>query len=112
HARVAGGWRGPAAGLPPGVAAVGVEVVGDLAHRAVDRPTVGPEAGGAGFGEAGEHVLHVGRRGLGAVAPPHHHGRVAHLAVGDPAHLVLVVPVGEAGRLAQLAALLAAAVPR
>ena len=50
-----------------------------------------------------EHVREVlvGRRR--AVVLPHDHGHPAHLAVGHPADVVFVVPLREAGRLAEVA---------
>ena len=80
-----------------------VEVVGDLAHD----PVVGPAAGAEDLvghpAELGPHVVEIGLGGFGAVVAPDDHGDVADLAVGDPADVVLVVPGGEAGRLAQFA---------
>ena len=43
------------------------------------------------------------RGGLDAVRPPDHHRRVADLAVGDPADLVVEVPLRQLSRLAELA---------
>ena len=40
---------------------------------------------------------------LDAVLAPDHHRRVADLAVGDPADLVVEVPLGQLSRLAELA---------
>ena len=49
------------------------------------------------------HVGEVVRRRVDAVPAPHHHRRVADLALGDPAHVVLVEPVGDLGGLAEVA---------
>jgi hypothetical protein len=76
-------------------------VVGDVAHVVVD-----PELAEAGRRHLAEAMVHVGDvtgRGLGPVPPPHHHGHGADLALGDPAHVVLVVPGGEARGAAEIA---------
>ena len=82
---------------------MGVEVVRDLTHDGVDVEPVGPEALGANPLELVEHVgpLIFGR--LGAVLLPHDHRHITDLAIGDPAHVVLVVPRRDARRLAELA---------
>ena len=53
-------------------------------------------------GQLSQHVLDVvfGRRGT--VVLPHHHRHPAHLAVGHPAHVVLVVPFRQTRRLAEV----------
>ena len=83
---------------------MGVEVVGDLAHDRVERPGTGTENLVGDPPQMAEHVVAHGVRRIGGVAAPHHHGHATDLAVGHPAHVVLVVPGGEAGGLAQLAA--------
>ena len=93
-------------------AGVGVVVVGDVAHVVVD--VVAVEHRGGDAGELAVHVGEVVRRRVDAVPAPHDHRRVADLALGDPAHVVLVEPVGDLGGLAQVAAvgLLAPGHPR
>lgn len=81
-----------------------VEVVRDLTHDAVGGPGPGTEHLVGHPAQLIEHVVkHVLGR-LHGVLAPHDHGNGTHLALGDPAHLVLVVPGGEPCRLAQVAA--------
>ena len=75
-------------------------VVGDVAAMAVDDPA--REMLGRGALEGGRHVRDLVGRRIDAVPPPHHHRHVAELAVGDPAHVVLVMPLRKAGGLAQV----------
>jgi hypothetical protein len=42
-------------------------------------------------------------RGVRVVSFPDHHRHEAGLALGDPAEVVLVIPLGEARRLAEFA---------
>ena len=83
---------------------MGVEVVRDLAHDPVNRPFALTEAGVGHPRQLGHHVLDgvLGRRRT--VVLPHDHGHAADLAVGHPAHVVLVVPLRQARRLAEVAA--------
>src|SRR5438067_8248219 len=97
-----------AAHPPVGIARVGVEVVGDLAHDGVDMEAAFAESLRADALQSGEHVRPLLVWGLGPVTLPHDHGHHADLAVGHPAHVVLVVPGREAGRLAQFAMIAAA----
>src|SRR5579871_274518 len=82
---------------------MGMEVIGYLAHHPVDRELLVSETGRGDASEFLQHVLDLvlGRRR--AVLAPHDHRHVTHLAVGDPADVVLVVPRRHSGRLAQLA---------
>src|SRR5690606_7906656 len=75
-------------------AGVGVPVVGDVAHVVVDVVAVEDTVGH--LGQPPRHVVAVLVGDVGAVPAPHHHGRRADLAVGDPAHVVLVIPGGDA----------------
>ena len=97
------GQRGHQASFRPRVAGVGVEVVRDLAHDPVVGPHTLAQDPVGHLAEAGQHVVDVGLGGLVAVLLPHHHRHAAHLAVGHPARVVLVVPLGDPRRLAQLA---------
>jgi hypothetical protein len=83
---------------------VGVEVVGDAAHHRVDAEGAVTEAGGGDLGQAGQHVLALGGRRVGAVAAPHHHRRAADQALRHPAAVVLVEPGGHLLGRAQRAA--------
>src|SRR5713101_5292224 len=80
-----------------------VKVVGDLPHHWIDRERIRPELLDRDSLQHGEHVrtLVVSRRRSALL--PHDHRHVADLTIGDPAHIVLVIPRGEASRLAQLA---------
>ncbi len=82
--------------------AVGVVVVGDVAHVVVDVALAAENAGGD-LAQQRVHVGHVLGGRLGAVVAPHHHGHVADVALGDPADVVLVVPGRDPGRPAQVA---------
>lgn len=82
---------------------MGVEVIRDLAHDAVVVPPVLAEATGGGFAEASKHVVDFVILRFSPVLAPDHHRRVADFAVGHPANLVFVVPMGQPGRLAELA---------
>ena len=66
--------------------------------------TPAPSRSSATSAQLGQHVLDLGLGRLVAVLLPDHHGHVAHLAGRHPADVVLVEPLGDAGRLAQLAA--------
>jgi hypothetical protein len=78
-----------------------MEVVGDIAHVAVD-PELAETLGGH-LAKPGVHVteLLVGR--LGTVRAPDDHRHLADVALGDPADLVLVIPGGDARGLAEIA---------
>src|SRR4029077_6847636 len=69
---------------------VGVIVVGDVAHVAVD--VVLAELGGRDLTQSLPHVGHVLGRRRGAVPAPDHHRHLADLALRDPADVVLVKP--------------------
>ena len=88
---------------PLGITGVSVEVIGDLAHLAVVAPATCPESSVSRFAETFEHEVDRCLVWIDAMHPPDHHGRVADLAVSDPAGLVLEVPRGQLRRLAQLA---------
>src|SRR5437870_4015065 len=84
--------------LWPGVRVV---VVGDVAHV-----TVHPELAEPRRGDLAQSLAHVGDVRLGrrgAVKPPDHHGRLADLALGDPADLVLEEPGRELQGPAEIA---------
>src|SRR5690348_13036009 len=101
---------GDARRLPPGTGteepalgpAVGVVVVGDVAHVIVDVALAAEHAGGD-LPQQGVHVALVLGGWLGAVVAPHHHGHVADVALRDPADVVLVVPGRDLRRPAQVA---------
>jgi hypothetical protein len=82
-------------------AAVGVVVVGDIAHVVVDVDAA--KVGRGYFAEAGVHVGELSRWRLGAVAAPDDHRRLADLALRDPADVVLVVPRRDPRGRTQLA---------
>src|SRR5258708_2584298 len=64
----------PAQAEPPvRIASVGVEVVGDLPHDAIDRPLPRTEAGVSHPRQLGQHVAEVTIGGRSAVALPHDH---------------------------------------
>jgi len=76
-----------------------------LTHHPIDPHLLAIEPLLGGRGETTEHVLDVGGRRLHTMALPYDHRRRACLAIGYPAHVVLVVPVGETSRLTQLASI-------
>lgn len=80
---------------------MGVVVRGDRAQVVVD-PQLAVEVTGDDLGQPtvqlGAHVIGRGR----IVGAPHDHRHRAALALGDPAQLVIVEPLGEWRRLAQL----------
>src|SRR5712692_5302182 len=81
---------------------VRMPVIRDVAHVVVH--VVLAHLGGGDVVQARPHVLEMlGGRDL-AVPAPDHHGHVAHVALGDPAHLVLVIPVRHADGAAEIAA--------
>jgi hypothetical protein len=82
---------------------MGVEVVGDLAHVPVDGPAALAEACVGDPGQLGHHVRDVVVGGHRPMMLPDHHRDIADLTVGYPADVVLVVPGGDAGRLAEVA---------
>ena len=84
---------------------MGVEVIGDLTHDPVEGPSALAEATVRRISQPVEHVGHSLVRGISAVLAPHHHWGVAHLTVSDPAGVILEVPVGQLGCLAELAEL-------
>jgi hypothetical protein len=81
---------------------MGVEVIGDLAHLAVDGEVVSPETGRGDPFEMGQHVGQVSIPWPCAVVAPHNDGNTTGLTIGDPADLVLVVPLGHPSRFAEL----------
>ena len=82
---------------------MGMEVIRDLAHLAVVAPPTCPESSVRRFAEPFKHEVDRRLVRISAMDPPHHHGRVADLAVCDPAGVVLEVPGGQLRGLAQLA---------
>ena len=80
-----------------------VEVVGDLAHHAVDRPVVLTEHLVGNTAEMPEHRFELVCGRFGAMAAPDDHGDLTYLARGYPAQVVGVVPGGQLRRFAQLA---------
>jgi hypothetical protein len=85
---------------PAGRARVRVPMVG-MPALGVDVPLVAVALGGDPLEVREEDRLLAGVRQ--AVGPPHDHRRHAHHAVGDPAVLVLEMPVGDPLRVAQQA---------
>ena len=85
------------------IAPVGVEVVGDLAHDPIDRPAAVAEAGVGHPGQLRQHVRHIVVGRHRPMMLPDHHRDVADLAVGHPAHVVLVVPRRDVRRLTEVA---------
>ena len=81
-----------------------MEVIGDLSHHLVDGEAAVPETSGRDRSQLSDHVVEDVVRRFDAVLLPHDHRDVADLAVGDPAHVVLVVPRRDARRLAQFTA--------
>src|SRR6266567_5231690 len=82
---------------------VSVEVVRDIAHVAVH-----PELADLRRGYLAQtlaHVRDVRLRGSRAVEAPHHHRRLADLALGDPADVVLEEPGRQFQGAAQVAVL-------
>lgn len=79
-----------------------MEMVGNLTHDPVNGGTTDPEAAIAGPGQALHHVIHVGIQRLSSVPFPHDHRRGTHLAVGHPADIILEVPMGVTGGLAEV----------
>src|SRR5882724_899321 len=82
---------------------VRVEVVGDVAHV-----TVHPELAEPCRGDLAQflaHVRHVSFGRRGAVEAPHDHWRLADLALGDPADVVLEEPRRHLQSLAKVAVL-------
>jgi hypothetical protein len=82
-------------------AGVRVVVIRDVAHVAID-PEL-PELLCGDFTQAVAHVLDVHRWRRHPVVPPDDHGHVAHVALGDPADVVLVIPTRHALGTAQIA---------
>ena len=64
-----------------------------------------PEPLGRHLDESVLHVRSLVVRRIDAVGTPDHHRRGAPLALGDPAHVVLVEPRRDPRRLAQLTVL-------
>ena len=95
--------RQPVAEEPALRSGVRVVVVRDVAHVVVD---VVLERRSASATTSARRVVHVrqrlGRR-VGAVDPPDDHRDGADLALRDPAHVVLVEPLGDPRRLAEIA---------
>src|SRR5437867_3103574 len=80
---------------------VGVEVVGDVAHVPV-HPELTKLRGGD-LAQALAHVRDVRLRRRRAVEAPDHHRRLADLALGDPADVVLETPQGQLQGAAEVA---------
>ncbi len=76
-----------------------------LTHHPIDPHLLAIEPLLGSRGETSEHVLDVGGRRVHTMALPYDHGSRACLAIRYPAHVVLVVPVGETSRFTQLAAI-------
>ena len=85
--------------LRPGVRVV---VVRDVAHVVVD-VVIKLEVGVDDHRQLRVHVRELLGRRVHTVAPPHDHRHRADLTLGDPAHVVLVEPLGDARGLAQVA---------
>ena len=84
-------------------ASVGVIVVRDVSHVVVYVDIA--ELGGGNLAQPLVHVSEVLARRLGTMKPPNDHRDLAHVTLGDPADLVLVIPGGDARRSAEIAAL-------
>jgi hypothetical protein len=69
---------------------MGVVVVGDIAHVAVDPELA--QSRRRHLPEPGPHVREVGRRRGYTMVAPDDHGDVTDIAFGDPADVVLVIP--------------------
>ena len=85
-------------------AGVRVVVVGDIAHVVVYVVLVVEVF----RDDEGQTLVHVGELSLGRrdpVAPPDHHRNGADLTLRDPADVVLVEPLGDPSRLAEIAIL-------
>src|SRR6266850_1581054 len=82
--------------------AVGVVVVGDVAHVVVDVALA--DLLGRYLAQARVHVGEVLGGRLGAVVAPDHHGHRADLTLGDPADVVFVEPRGDARGATEIAA--------
>jgi hypothetical protein len=82
---------------------VRVEVVGYLAHHAVDRPVPLPENLVGNASEMPEHRFELVCGRFGAMAAPDDHGDLTYLALGYPAQIVGVEPRGQLRRFAELA---------
>ena len=77
-------------------------VVGDVAHQIVDPDRAEVRRGN--LTQARVHVRQVGGWGRCAVLSPHDHRRLADLALGDPAELVLEVTRRDDRTFAEIAA--------
>lgn len=84
---------------------MGMKVLGHLTHLPIDGPVSDSETSVGRDGERIETVFDHRSWRLGPVTVPHHHRHAARLTVGNPADVVLGVPVGETIGRAQLAAL-------
>ena len=83
---------------------MGVEVVGDLAHVAIDEPAdVRAEALLRRGGQHRQHVAKRGVIGIDAVGAPHNHRHAARLALRYPTDVVRSVLTGEGHGLTQVA---------
>ena len=75
--------------------AVRVIVVGDIAHVIVHVDLA--ELASRDLAEPLVHVRQMLRGRFRAVETPHHHRHIAHIALGDPANIVFVIPRRDAG---------------
>lgn len=82
---------------------MGVKMLRNLTHRSVDLVAARSESFRSSFLQALQHVRHLGFGRLSPMASPHNHWDIADLAIGDPATLVLEVPLGHPRGFAQLA---------
>jgi hypothetical protein len=77
-----------------------VIMVGNIAHVIVHVNVA--ELASCYLAEALVHVTQMLGRRLRAVKTPYHHRHVAHITLGNPANIVLVVPGRDAGRSTEI----------
>ena len=96
------GWAAESVAEEPALgSAVGVIVVGNIPHVIVHIDLA--ELAGRDLAEPLVHVRQMLRGRLRAVEAPDHHRHVAHIALGDPANIILVVPGRDAGCSTEIA---------